>query len=47
MWDPPGPGIEPVPPALAGRFVFTAPLEKSVRTVLTTGVNTEETLILL
>ena len=25
MWDLPGPGIEPVPPALAGRFLTTAP----------------------
>ena len=25
MWDPPGPGLEPVSPALAGRFSNTAP----------------------
>ena len=25
MWDPPGPGHEPVSPALAGRFPTTAP----------------------
>ena len=25
MWDPPRPGLEPVPPALAGRFSTTAP----------------------
>ena len=25
MWDPPGPGLEPVSPALAGRFLTTAP----------------------
>ena len=25
MWDPPGPGLEPVYPALAGRFSTTAP----------------------
>ena len=25
MWDPPRPGIEPVSPALAGRFSTTAP----------------------
>ena len=25
MWDLPGPGLEPVPPALAGRFLTTAP----------------------
>ena len=25
IWDPPGPGLEPVSPALAGRFLTTAP----------------------
>ena len=25
LWDPPGPGIEPVPPALAGGFFTTEP----------------------
>ena len=25
MWDPPRPGLEPVPPALAGRLSTTAP----------------------
>ena len=25
IWDPPGPGIEPVSPALAGRFFTTEP----------------------
>ena len=25
VWDPPGPGIEPVSPALAGGFLTTAP----------------------
>ena len=29
MWNPPRPGIEPMSPALAGRFLTTAPLEKS------------------
>ena len=28
MWDPPGPGIEPVFPALAGGFLTTAPKGK-------------------
>ena len=28
MWDPPRPGIEPVYPALAGRFLTTAPRGK-------------------
>ena len=25
MWDLPGPGIEPAPPTLAGRFLTTGP----------------------
>ena len=29
MWDLPGPGIEPVSPALAGGFLTTVPLGKS------------------
>ena len=29
MWDPPGPGLEPVSPALAGRFPTTEPPGKS------------------
>ena len=29
MWDLPGPGMEPVPPALAGGFLTTAPPGKS------------------
>ena len=29
MWDLPGPGMEPESPALAGRFLFTAPRGKS------------------
>ena len=29
MWDPPGPGLEPVSPALAGGFSTTAPPGKS------------------
>ena len=28
MWDLPGPGIEPVSPALAGGFLTTAPAGK-------------------
>ena len=28
MWDLPGPGIEPVSPALAGGFLTTAPEEE-------------------
>ena len=30
MWDLPGPGLEPVPPALAGGFLTTAPPGKSL-----------------
>ena len=29
MWDLPGPGLEPMSPALAGGFLTTAPPEKS------------------
>ena len=29
MWNPPGPGIEPVSPTLAGRFLTTGPPGKS------------------
>ncbi|KAJ8782454.1 hypothetical protein J1605_010162 [Eschrichtius robustus] len=29
MWDLPGPGLEPVSPALAGGFLTTVPLGKS------------------
>ena len=34
MWDLPGPGIEPASPALAGRFLTTAPPGKSLPSVL-------------
>ena len=34
MWDPPGPGIKPVFPALAGGFSTTAPPGKSLVFVL-------------
>ena len=30
MWDLPGPGLEPVSPALAGGFLTTAPWGKSL-----------------
>ena len=30
MWDLPGPGLEPVSPALAGGFLTTAPPRKSL-----------------
>ena len=32
MWDLPGPGLEPVSPALAGGFLTTAPPENSLVT---------------
>ena len=34
MWDPPRPGLEPVSPALAGRFSTTAPPGKPCFTLL-------------
>ena len=34
MWDPPGPGLEPVSPALAGGFLTTAPPGKPSRQIL-------------
>ena len=34
MWDLPGPGIEPVSPALASRFLTTAPPGKSLQHLL-------------
>ena len=34
MWDPPRPGLEPVSPALAGRFSTTAPPGKPRRKFL-------------
>ena len=33
MWDLPGPGIEPVSPALAGGFLTTVPPGKSLSTL--------------
>ena len=34
MWDLPGPGLEPVSPALAGGFFTTAPPGKPERAIL-------------
>ena len=34
MWDLPGPGLEPVSPALAGGFLTTAPPGKSYCSVI-------------
>ena len=39
MWDLPRPGLEPVSPALAGRFSTTAPLGKPLITSLMLGKN--------
>ena len=36
MWDLPGPGLEPVSPALAGGFLTTAPPGKPLHGVLKT-----------
>ena len=36
MWDLPGPGLEPVPPALAGGFLTTAPPGKPPLIILVT-----------
>ena len=35
MWDPPGPGLEPMPLALAGRFLTTVPPGKPCKVSLT------------
>ena len=35
MWDPPRPGLEPVSPALAGRFLTTAPPGKPSHNLIT------------
>ena len=37
MWDPPRPGLEPVSPALAGRFSTTAPPGKPYFSPFLTG----------
>ena len=34
MWDPPRPGLEPVSPALTGRFSTTAPLGKPSNSIV-------------
>ena len=39
MWDLPGPGLEPMSPALAGRFSTTAPPVKSLNTTLVEGAD--------
>ena len=39
MWDPPRPGLEPVSPALAGRFSTTAPPGKPLRGNFNLSIN--------
>ena len=41
MWDLPRPGLEPVSPALAGRFSTTAPLGKPCRCIFDVFVGKE------
>ena len=38
MWDFPGPGLEPVSPALAGGFLTTAPPGKPLIITLDRGI---------
>ena len=40
MWDPPRPGLEPMSPALAGRFSTTAPPGKPLYHLFLTIINT-------
>ena len=39
MWDLPGPGLEPVSPALAGRFLTTVPPGKSLQSIFKSSDN--------
>ena len=48
MWDLPGPGLKPVSPALAGRFLATVPPGKPRRSFIVTlprGINSQKGLI--
>ena len=45
MWDLPGPGFKPVSPALAGRFLTTAPLGKFPMNILKHTYENYKTLI--
>ena len=40
MWDLPGPGLEPVSPALAGGFLTTVPPGKPSGRILNVGFTT-------
>ena len=44
MWDLPGPGLEPVSPALAGRFLTTAPPGKSPLQAEINEIETKKTI---
>ena len=37
LWNPPGPGIEPMLPALAGGFLHTGPPGKSIYSIFNTS----------
>ena len=37
LWNPPGPGIEPMLPALAGGFLHTEPPGKSIYSIFNTS----------
>ena len=41
MWDPPGPGIKPMSPALAGRFFTTEPQRKPFNFYIQANSDTE------
>ena len=45
MWDPPRPGLEPVSPALAGRFLTTAPPGKPSAGILDVVITANSTVI--
>ena len=47
MWDLPGPGLKPVSPALAGRFLTTAPPGNSIQTFLKEGRRWENDVLFL
>ena len=42
MWDPPGPGLKPMSPALAGEFSTTAPPGKPLRMIYKSNYNCAE-----
>ena len=47
MWDLPGPGLEPVSPALTGGFLTTAPPGKSRKLCIDCNVDFDESWHLL